>query len=106
RFAVRVLSLRTDRRITQEELASRAGLHPRYISAIESARQVPSLTSIAQLANGLGVGLAELVSIDAFEKSTAGKMDAEVEAIARRLRKSDLATVRKIRKIVEVLTEK
>jgi len=106
RFAARVLSLRTEKRLTQEELAGRAGLHPRYISAIEGSRQVPSLTTIAQLAKGLEVDLATLVSVDRDEKAKAGKVGAEIDTINRRLRSASLSTVMKIRKIVEVLASR
>src|SRR5438874_877223 len=106
RFAARVLSLRTERRMTQEELAGRAGLHPRYISAIESARQVPSLTSVAQLARGLDVPLTLLVSNLGADDVKGGKVSEQIELISRQLRKCDLATVRKARKIVDVLAAK
>ena len=47
--------------ISQEELASRSGMHRTYIGGIERGERNPSLTNIARLADALEIGLAELV---------------------------------------------
>ena len=103
RFAARVHNLRAERRMTQEELAHRAGLHPRYISALEGGRQVPSLTTMSQLAKGLDVELESLVTF-AEGKSKSDRLNEEIELVARRMRKGGLATARKIREIVEIVS--
>ncbi|MCX4751368.1 tetratricopeptide repeat protein [Kitasatospora sp. NBC_01287] len=45
--------------LTQEELAQRSGLSAHAISMLESGRRLPRLTSIARLAEGLGLPAAD-----------------------------------------------
>jgi transcriptional regulator with XRE-family HTH domain len=53
-------------RLTQQELAERAGLHITYIARIESGKRNPSLHSMSALARGLGISLAAMLEgIDA-----------------------------------------
>ena len=58
--AVRRHRLRTG--LTQESLAERAGLHPTYVSMIETAKKVPTMEAAQRLAKGLGVKLSKLVA--------------------------------------------
>jgi transcriptional regulator with XRE-family HTH domain len=59
-FGKRVRELRTQRELSQEELAHRAELHYTYIGGIERGERNPALVNIARLANALDVSLAEL----------------------------------------------
>src|SRR5947199_8729576 len=93
RFAGRIHNLRAERRMTQEELAARAELHPRYVSALEGGRQVPSLTTLAQLAKGLDVDLQSLLDFASAGKSRSDRLIEEIELVTRRSRRSDLVTV-------------
>lgn len=52
--------LRTERQLTQERLAERAGLHWTYIGGIERGERNPALDNINRLARALGVSLNEL----------------------------------------------
>ena len=56
-----VRRLRTNRGISQEELADRAGLHRTYISSIERGQRNPALVSIIRLAQALGVDPSALL---------------------------------------------
>ena len=60
RFGLRVKELRTEREITQEELAERVGVFRTYISRIETGLANPSLTAIHALAESLDVAVALL----------------------------------------------
>lgn len=60
-FGERVRRLRLQRRLSQEALAERAGLHWTYISGVERGRRSPGLNVIAQLAAALHVTLGKLV---------------------------------------------
>jgi len=51
---------RGDSRISQEELGLRTGVHRNYIGGIERGERNPSVTTIATLANALGLKLSEL----------------------------------------------
>jgi transcriptional regulator with XRE-family HTH domain len=53
---------RAELRLTQEELANRSGLHPRWISKVEGGWRNPSLRSLHRLAASLDLGASELVA--------------------------------------------
>jgi len=54
---------RHDQKLTQEELAERAGLSARYVGAIERGDVSASVTVLGQIADALGVEPAELVTL-------------------------------------------
>lgn len=47
-------------KISQEELAGRAGLHRTYLGAIERAQQNVSIDNIEKIANALGCTVGDL----------------------------------------------
>lgn len=51
---------RGDNRISQEELGLRTGVHRNYIGGIERGERNPSVTTVAILAEELGVQMSEL----------------------------------------------
>jgi len=61
RFPAELRALRQEKHWTQEELADRAGLHFTYISQIERGLKSPSLRSLGQIADALGITLSMLV---------------------------------------------
>ncbi len=101
RFAARLHALRSERNMTQETLAARAGLHTTYISVLERGHQVPSLLTLERLAKGLNVDLPVLVDFPESSGNKADRMREELAMLTRRLQKSDLATVRRIRRGIE-----
>lgn len=103
RFAARLHSLREEKQLTQATLASRARLHPHYISALEGAKQIPSLTTLEQLAKGLKVDLAVLVDFPEDHGTTKDRAREELELVNRRLRGCNLDMLRRIRKAVDAL---
>jgi transcriptional regulator with XRE-family HTH domain len=60
-----IRQLRLERRISQETLASEAGLGVHYIAQLERHYHRASFDAIAQIADALGISLSELV--DAYE---------------------------------------
>jgi transcriptional regulator with XRE-family HTH domain len=60
-FARVLITLREERRITQEALAFDSGYHPKYISLLERGRNSPSLTAILEIARALDITGADLV---------------------------------------------
>ncbi len=62
-FAAEVRSLRTNLRLSQEELADRANLHRNYIGMIERAERAPTLLAIAAIAKGLNLKASELIAL-------------------------------------------
>lgn len=66
-FGERLRQVRKRRGLTQEDLASRAGLAGPYISDMERGLKVPSLTTILHLAMALECKVTELVGV--FDKT-------------------------------------
>jgi len=60
-MAVNLRRIRHDKKMTQEELADRAGLSARYIGAIERANKSASVTVLGQIAEALDVDAAILI---------------------------------------------
>lgn len=69
RFGNRVRELRTERGITQEELAEASGLHPTYIGGIERGERNLGLINIVKIAEALNVPPSALFSLLDGEKS-------------------------------------
>jgi transcriptional regulator with XRE-family HTH domain len=62
-MATNVRRTRHARKMTQEELADRAGLSARYLGSIECAAVSASVTVLGRLAQALDVGACELIRI-------------------------------------------
>ena len=62
RFGRRVRQLRTDRGLSQEQLAHQADLDRTYISGIERGRRNVALRAIEKVAAGLEISVAELMA--------------------------------------------
>ncbi|MFC6446138.1 helix-turn-helix domain-containing protein [Shinella zoogloeoides] len=60
-MATNLRRIRHDKKLTQEELADRAGLSMRYIGAIERGAVSASVTVLGQIADALGVEPGELL---------------------------------------------
>ena len=60
RFGDRIRALRQLRRLSQEELAFRAGIHRTYLGGVERGERNPALKNINSLAEALNVTLSEL----------------------------------------------
>jgi DNA-binding XRE family transcriptional regulator len=61
-FAANLRRHRAAAKLSQEQLAEKAGLHPTEISRLERAIREPRLGTIARLARGLGIGAEQLVA--------------------------------------------
>lgn len=59
-FGERVRELRGERGLSQEQLAHASGVHRTYAGAVERGEQNISLTNMHQLADALGVRVADL----------------------------------------------
>lgn len=61
KFGEQVRQKRTALKLSQEELAERAGVHRTYIGMIERAEKNITLGNIEKVANALGVPLHQLL---------------------------------------------
>lgn len=62
-FGRRVRELRHRLRLSQEELAHRAGLHWTYVGGIERGERNPALVNIGRLAEALEVSPSQLFEV-------------------------------------------
>lgn len=61
RFAANLRRIRKERGLSQEALASMAGLHRTYVGSVERAERNVSIDNMARLAAALGVDVRELL---------------------------------------------
>jgi transcriptional regulator with XRE-family HTH domain len=56
--------LRKEAGLTQEQLAEKCGLSQQYLSGLEQGRRNPTIVTLYELANALGVSQVDLVRPD------------------------------------------
>lgn len=86
-------------RLTQERLASKAGITAKYISEIENGIRNPSLEVLHKVAEALRVDITELVSF-------ADATDCEYRLMINRiLKKKDDKALHKILRVMQIVFE-
>lgn len=60
-FGKQLRKLRLEKRLTQEGLADKAGMHFTYVGQIERGRRNPSLVNLHKLAKALKVSAGQLL---------------------------------------------
>lgn len=58
-----IKQLREERGLSQEALGHAAGIHPTWISHLESGRNNPAWGSVKRIAQALGVTVSELAAL-------------------------------------------
>jgi len=61
KFVKHLRSIRLEKKLTQEELADKAGMHFTYIGQIERGKRNPSLVNLERLAKALKVSAGQLL---------------------------------------------
>ncbi len=61
-FARNMKRIRLEKKLTQEQVAEGAGLHPNYISSVERGERNISIGNIERIAIALGVPMTELLA--------------------------------------------
>lgn len=64
KFGQKVREERIKRNLSQESLASKAGVHRTYIGMIERAEKNITLQNIEKISNALGISLEKLMSLE------------------------------------------
>ena len=64
KFARKLVSIRRERGLSQEELALMCGVDRTYVGRIERMERTPSLIVLQKFADGLGMSLIELLKFD------------------------------------------
>lgn len=78
-MTLQLRQIRTDRSLTQDQLAEMTGLSKGFLSQLETGARQPSVETIALLSSALKVSKAELISPTGFGEPSAP------ETIARRV---------------------
>ncbi len=80
---VRLRQLRLARKLTQEQLAERAGLSDKFLGELERGRGNPTLTTLAALSEALGVRLVDLLAVETDRPRLTSRQAMQVrEALA------------------------
>jgi transcriptional regulator with XRE-family HTH domain len=85
-FGPRLLALRKARGLTQEQLAEATGSTQRAISSYETQASYPPAPVLAELAQGLGVTIDELMGARKPAKALQQPMDAETRRLWKKFR--------------------
>ena len=64
-FGKRIRQLRTERNLSQEQLAELTGFHRTYIGMIERGERNPSLSNVGVFADAFELSLSELLNLKA-----------------------------------------
>ena len=72
RFGENLLRVRQARKLSQEALAERAGIHRTQLSLLEGGRRQPRLETLSRLAGGLDVPVSMLVEGIVFVPTSGG----------------------------------
>ena len=67
-IGMRIQGVRKSRKMSQEDLAEKMGISPKYLSSIERGKENPTLDTFIKLADSLGVEISEIFDY-AGEKS-------------------------------------
>jgi len=79
----RLRQLRLARKLTQEQLAERAGLSGKFLGELERGRGNPTLTTLAALSDALGVRLVDLLGVETDRPRLSSRQAMQVrEALA------------------------
>ena len=97
----RISELRKAAKMTQEELASRAGMAPENLSRAERGQTLPHLSKLVGLANALGVSLDDI----AQGRAASLQRGAEVIRLLRRIEELDKETAGDVAKVLNVLLD-
>lgn len=89
KLGARIKEVRRSRRLSQERLAEKAQISPRYLSRLEVGQQTPSLETLGRLADELGLELWEL-----FDFGHHGRPKELRGLVHKMLRESDEAKLR------------
>lgn len=63
----RIKSIRTKKQLTQENLAERMNINPKYLSSIERGKENPTLNTMILMAEALEVDISEIFKFTQIE---------------------------------------
>jgi transcriptional regulator with XRE-family HTH domain len=100
-FGKRIQKIRKTKRLSQQQVAARAGIEPKYLSLIETGRQQPAFAKTAAIANALGVPIAALFAFDG-EDNDDRELRRRIDAL---LQKSSSEQVKAAYRVLKAMLE-
>ena len=100
-IGTRIAALRKAARMTQEELAAKAGIAVENLSRAERDQTTPHLTKLVGIANALEVSLDDL----AQGRAATQQRGAEVVRLIRRLEGLDEERAKQVARVLNVLLD-
>ena len=97
----RIRQLRCDRRMSQEELAFKAGISPAHLGQIERAAKKPTVDTVGKIAAALNVPMTEMFSANTI--STVVSSDSVIEKINAHLMVMSEEEQKDILRIIRIL---
>lgn len=98
-FGKQLRKLRHSKKMSQEELAFKAGISAAHLGQIERAEKNPTLETVGKLSDALGISLPELFSfeqstVQTEEDSTIVKINAQLKSMTTEERNDILRIIR------------
>ena len=62
-IGARIAEVRKKKKMTQEQLAGKMGIGPKYLSSIERGMENPTLNTLISLSKALGIDLGEIFTL-------------------------------------------
>lgn len=92
-IAARLREARRQRGLSQDELATAAGLKQSAVSHYESGRRTPSVEHLVRLAEALEISVEFLIGVES-SPSYSGGVSAELASLLEKLPKKDVELLR------------
>lgn len=100
-IGIRIAEIRKQKRLTQEALAGKMCVSPKYLSSIERGKENPTLKMLVNLADSLEVDLGQIFTFIQIEDPKRRK--ALLESL---LKKADEEQLKLAVKVMRVVIEK
>ena len=106
RMGQRIRELRTDRKMSQEELAFKSGISPAHLGQIERATKNLTIDTVSKIAAALEVPISELFSENLMEFTTQNAVIEKINIHLERMTEEEQRDFLKILRIFAKHTKK
>ena len=104
RLGKNIREKRKEKVLTQEELAEKAGINPKFLGKVERAETNVSLLTLAKICDALGISICELLAFTSMDKGLLrfGDFSSEIwKLIRHKDRKTIQLSIKVFKEILE-----
>jgi len=101
-LGMRIRDFRTERKMSQENLALTSGIHPDFLGKVERGERCPTIDTLYKICNGLKIPMSELIDFSLEPEPTSKEA---IQRISNALSKIPAEKAVMIANIVEEITE-